>query len=191
MSKTTTNEPRSPLLYGDDLPGPMSLHRLAGLGAVRQLDDDSAYLTEDAETLFGRASILAALKPYNTVACAVSAAWVWLGGTFPNTIDVISASHFRAPVHGRRVRVFNRKAPDAHIAAIGRLKTTTPARTACDLALLPPDETPRREVNDMVCALMDSKQCTPQECLAILDENRYWPNAPRARAFFEYIAPCF
>ena len=56
MSKTTTNEPRSPLLYDDDLPGPMSLHRLAGLGAVRQLDDDSAYLTEDAGKSYRRLS---------------------------------------------------------------------------------------------------------------------------------------
>ena len=78
-----------PLLRDDALPGPMSMHRLAEIGAIHQLDDDSAYLSEDAETLFGRANITNILKPFNTVSCAVSAAWVWLGGRFPDTIDVI------------------------------------------------------------------------------------------------------
>ena len=63
-----------PLLRDDALPGPMSMHRLAEIGAIHQLDDDSAYLSEDAETLFGRANITNILKPFNTVSCAVSAA---------------------------------------------------------------------------------------------------------------------
>lgn len=180
-----------PLLRDDELPGPISMHRLARLGAVHQLDEASAYLSEDAETLFGRAAITDSLKPYNTVSCAVSAAWVWLGGKFPDTVDVISSSHYRAPIRGRRVRVFNRKAPAKHISTIGSLRVTTPARTACDLALLPANEIPSREVSAMVCAFMETGQCKPRDCLDILDENRYWPNAPRARAFFEYIAPCF
>ena len=107
-----------PLLRDDALPGPMSMRRLAEIGAIHQLDDDSAYLSEDAETLFGRANITNILKPFNTVSCAVSAAWVWLGGRFPDTIDVISTSHYRAPIRGRRVRVFNRKAPRDHLSLI-------------------------------------------------------------------------
>lgn len=180
-----------PLLRDNALPGPMSMHRLAEIGAIHQLDDDSAYLSEDAETLFGRANITNILKPFNTVSCAVSAAWVWLGGRFPDTIDVISTSHYRAPIRGRRVRVFNRKAPRDHIATIGSLQVTTPARTACDLALLPATEHPGREAAAMIYAMMDSGRCKPRDCLDILDENRYWANAPRARTFFEYLAPCF
>lgn len=162
-----------PLLRDDALPGPMSMRRLAEIGAIHQLDDDSAYLSEDAETLFGRANITNILKPFNTVSCAVSAAWVWLGGRFPDTIDVISTSHYRAPIRGRRVRVFNRKAPRDHIATIGSLQVTTPARTACDLALLPATEHPGREAAAMIYAMMDSGRCKPRDCLDILDENRY------------------
>lgn len=167
------------------------MRRLARFGAIHQLDRDSAYLSEDAETLFGRASITNDLKPFNTVSCAVSAAWVWLGGKFPDTIDVISTSHYRSLIRGRRVRVFNRKVPSGQVATVGPLKVTTPARIACDLALLPADETSERHASNLVCALMDSGQCKPRDCLEILDQNRYWANAPRARAFFEYMAPCF
>lgn len=85
-----------PLLRDDALPGPMSMHRLAEIGAIHQLDDDSAYLSEDAETLFGRANITNILKPFNTVSCAVSAAWVWLGGRFP-TPSTSSPPRITAP----------------------------------------------------------------------------------------------
>ncbi len=193
MANTTaaaTTRP-APLLKAGDLPGPMSLNHLAGIGAIHKLDSSNAYRSDDAQTLYGRAVIAAKVVPYSTAACMFTALWVWMGGEFPATIDVLSRSHYRSLVFGRRIRVFNRKAPPEHLTTLGPLRLTTPARTACDLALLPLEELPRHEANDIVCALMERHRFHPADCLAILNDNRFWQNAPRARAFFEYIQHCF
>ena len=94
-----------PLLGNDDLPGPMCLNLLASSGALCKLDSANAYSSHDSDTLYGRACIIATLLPSRSVACARTAAWVWLGGTFPDSIKV------------------------------GPITVTTPVRTACDLAL--------------------------------------------------------
>lgn len=179
-----------PLLLADELPGPLSLNRLAGLGAIRKLDVGTAFRADDALTLYGRAMIVAKVVPFATVACALTAVWVWLGGEFPDSIDVISSSHYRAPIHGRKVRVFNRKAPPAHLSQLGPLRVTSPARTACDLALLPLEELSRQRAGEIICSLMETHHFRPSDCLDILEHNRYWQNAPRAKAFFEYIRHC-
>lgn len=191
MPHDTTTTPSAPLIKADQLPGPLSLNRLSELGVIHKLDAATAYRAEDALTLYGRAMVAAKVIPFGTIACALTAVWVWLGGEFPDTVDVISASHYRALVFGRKIRVFNRKAPPAHLSRLGPLQVTSPARTACDLALLPLDELSRHEANEMVCSLMETHHFRPADCLEILERNRYWQNAPRARAFFEYIQHCF
>lgn len=175
-----------PLLDDADLPGPLSLHLLSAYGMLSPLDNVSAYQVTHASTLYGRAAIAAALAPRRTVACAFTAAWIWLGGDFPNTIDIISRSHYRSVVHGRRIRVFNRKSRPEHIIKVGAMRVTTPARTACDLALLPSEE-----VDDgadrLIEQLMLEYRVTPEDCLAILEVNRFWPRAPLARDLFERL----
>lgn len=179
------------LLKDSDLPGPLSLNRLSALGSLHKIDTASAYLTQDANTLYGRASIIAGITPKRAAACAMSAVWVWLGGDFSSTIDVISSSHFRALVYGRKIRVFNRKAPPEHLINIGDLKITTPARTACDLILIDIDGLSMDTAIEFACTLMQDYHFRPDDCLAILQANRYWRNAPRARAFFEKVRGCF
>lgn len=179
------------VLKARDLPGPMILHRLASVGAVRKLDNASAYRTEDANTLYGRGAIIRSVAPYGTVCCAVTAAWVWLGGEFPKTIDIVSTSHFRALIYGRKIRVFNRNAPQEHLTSIGDLHITTPQRTACDIALLSEEEAGEIYANETVCALMETYGFSPTDCLDILAANRFWQNSPRAKQFFRIIEHCF
>lgn len=176
-----------PLLDGRDLPGPLSMHLLTTLGTLSPLDDGSAYQTDQASTLYGRAMIIAHLAPRRTIACAFTAAWIWLGGPFPGTIDVISRSHYRSVVHGRAIRVFNRKSIPEHLIKIGRVCVTTPARTACDLALLPQHELEGADAGQLIDRLMAEYHVTPEACLKILDLNRYWPRAPFARNLFEKL----
>jgi len=124
-----------PLLGNDDLPGPMCLNLLASSGALCKLDSANAYSSHDSDTLYGRACIIATLLPSRSVACARTAAWVWLGGTFPDSIDIIAKAHYRTLRYGRKINVFNRVAPSEHTIKVGPITVTTPVRTACDLAL--------------------------------------------------------
>lgn len=132
-----------PLLGNDDLPGPMCLNLLASSGALCKLDSANAYSCHDSDTLYGRSCIIATLLPSRSVACSRTAAWVWLGGTFPESIDIIAKAHYRALRYGRKINVFNRLAPNEHTIKVGPIIVTTPVRTACDLAL---NCTPRKRI---------------------------------------------
>lgn len=181
----------STVLPGAELPGPLSLQRLLHIGAVHKLDDTNAYLAEHATTLYGRGALMQSMAPKRTSICALSAAWVWLGGDLPNTVDILSTSHFRSLVFGRKIRVFNRHAPQTHMTVVGDLHLTSPMRTACDIALLSDAEAADVHASDMVCSLMESYAFRPADCLRILEENRFWQNAPKARAFFGIIEHCY
>ena len=97
-SPATAQPAVPPILFTKDLPGPLSLNRLAAFGTLHKLDDSAGYWIEHSGTLYGRAKIVAEVAPFGTVVCSMTAAWVWLGGPdFPSTIDVISTSHFQPP----------------------------------------------------------------------------------------------
>lgn len=96
----TAMDTSPPLLGNDDLPGPMCLNLLASSGALCKLDSANAYSSHDSDTLYGRACIIATLLPSRSVACARTAAWVWLGGTFPDSIDIIAKAHYRTLRYG-------------------------------------------------------------------------------------------
>nr|WP_236029558.1 hypothetical protein [Bifidobacterium miconisargentati] len=177
-----------PVLFTKDLPGPLSLNRLAAFGTVTKLDETAGYWSDHATTLYGRATIISSIAPFGTVACMFTAAWVWLGGDrFPATIDVISTSHFRSTSAGRRIRVFRRLTLPEQIIKLGRLPITTPARTACDLAMMPEGAAPPTLINDVVCQLMSAYRFRANDCLSIIKEHRHHKYAGRARAFFEAI----
>ena len=107
-SPATAQPAVPPILFTKDLPGPLSLNRLAAFGTLHKLDDSAGYWIEHSGTLYGRAKIVAEVAPFGTVVCSMTAAWVWLGvPDFPSTIDVISTSHFGSPSVSRRIRVFN------------------------------------------------------------------------------------
>ncbi|WP_226805724.1 hypothetical protein [Bifidobacterium eulemuris] len=174
-----------PILYTKDLPGPLSLNRLSEFGTLRKLDETAGYWSEHGDTLYGRATIIATVTPYSTVACSSTAAWVWLGGAFPRTLDVISKSHFRSVSVGRRIRVFKRRTTDDQVMCIANLSLTTPQRTACDLVMMPEDLPDPFETHETVNALMSAYRFNPSDCLKIIRQHRYHKFAARARMFFE------
>ncbi|MBW3093224.1 hypothetical protein KIH79_09910 [Bifidobacterium sp. 82T10] len=176
-----------PLLGSKELPGPLSLATLSGYGMMTRLDETNGYQMDHASTLFGRASIAARLAPRNTTVCALTAAWVWIGGRFPDTVDVISRSHYRSTVHDRRIRVFNRKSPQEQIMRVGDAHVTTPARTACDLVLLPEYQEYQGKgdaVDQLVIDLMLEYRVSAEDCLQILERNPFWPHASFGRDLF-------
>ena len=158
--------------------------RLTHFVTLHSLDQTNAYSAEHADTLYGRAMIALKLIPFGTIACALTAAWVWLGGTFPRTVDVISSSHYRADSHGRKIRVFNRKTAPEHVIQVGNLRITTPMRTACDIALLTPGELNEHDACDVLCALFEEYQVSLAQCMQTLDDNHFWPNTQPARELF-------
>lgn len=162
----------------------MSLSRLAELGAIKQLDYANAYHCAYARTVDGRGALVRSMLPCASTACMLTAAWVWLGGDFPATFDIISASHFRTPLYGRKIRTFNRKTAENQRAHTGGLELTTPARTACDIAVFSDTEFDHLNEEKIIGTLMREYRFTPLECLQILDENPFWRNSQRARRFF-------
>lgn len=187
-SPATAQPAVPPILFTKNLPGPLSLNRLAAFGALRKLDDSAGYWIEHSGTLYGRAKIVAEVAPFGTVVCSMTAAWVWLGGPdFPSTIDVISTSHFRSASVSRRIRVFKRLTLPEQIIKLGGLPVTTPARTACDLVMSPEDIPDPSTVNALVCQLMSAYQFRPNDCLQIVKEHRHHKYAGRARMFFESV----
>lgn len=192
MQRTPGPEPAIPsVLREQDLPGPLSLAWLVKLGTVVPLDKTHGFWAEYATTIFGRAQITATMTPPHTIACALSAAWVWLGGTLPDTVDVLSHSHHRAAVHGRRIRVYTRKTSRRQLRQIGNLQLTDPARTAVDLAANREDESDKvlPGITARIDDLMDAYHLSARECLSILDANPYMKTGPRARKFFEARLP--
>jgi hypothetical protein len=177
-----------PVLFAKDLPGPLGLNRLAAFGTVKKFDESTGYWSEHADSLYGRALIVSTIAPFGTVACTMTAAWVWLGGpNFPDTIDVISTAHFRSASAGRRIRVFKRLTLPEQIIRLGNLPVTTPARTACDLVMAPEDTPDPSSVNALVCRLMSAYRFRPNDCLTIIKDHRHHKYAGRARAFFESL----
>ena len=170
-----------------DLPGPMSLHRLTGLGVVRRLDEAHAYYARYTTTVQGRVRMVKRLAPSHVIVCALTACWVWLGGELPQTVDVVSQSHFRTVMYGRKIRVFNKQTTEQDVTTICGLHITTPLRTACEIAVLPNTEWEMTDGASLVCALMNEYRLTKSDCMAVLNANRFWSNGPRAKRFFSTL----
>ncbi|WEV41911.1 hypothetical protein OZX57_08245 [Bifidobacterium sp. ESL0682] len=178
------------LMSNRDLPGPLSMNRLDDVGAVHRLDGFNAYLAEYSDTLFGRGVIMTKVVPRPCIACGRSALWVWMGGTFPNVIDIISGSHYRSMVYGRPIKTYKRNVSAGHLSTIGGLKLTSPTRTTCDIALMDERTMPHKQRTELAYAMMQEYHVDPADCLKILDENRFWPNIAQARQFFKALEYC-
>ncbi|WP_127920935.1 hypothetical protein [Bifidobacterium xylocopae] len=157
------------------MPGPNSMRFLIAHGLLEPLDPSCSYLHERAGGIFGRASIVTPLLPYGAAASNGLAHWVWTGGAFPPYIDIISSSHFRTPVHGHIIRVHNRRLPTEHMMKLGDLWTTSPLRTACDLACEPPGRTGEDGKLAGLHTLMERYQVSCGACLNLLADNPRWP----------------
>ena len=65
-SPATAQPAVPPILFTKDLPGPLSLNRLAAFGTLHKLDDSAGYWIEHSGTLYGRAKIVAEVAPFGT-----------------------------------------------------------------------------------------------------------------------------
>lgn len=173
------------LLPVTNLPGPLSMRHLSSRGIMRSLDAATVYHLDQVRTVAGRGMLASIMIPLGTSACMTLAAWIWMGGDLPQTIDLLTDAHFRAPIHGRRVRAFNRNAPEGHRTTVAGRTVTTPTRTACDIALLPDDEFEDIGGLPQVGRLIEDYDVPIEDCLRILDDNRYWPNTRTARRRLE------
>ncbi|WEV58922.1 hypothetical protein OZX67_09080 [Bifidobacterium sp. ESL0728] len=191
MMPAPVNRTMPMLMSNRDLPGPLSMNRLDDFGAVHRLDDINAYLAEYSDTLFGRGIIMTKVVPRPSIACGRSALWVWMGGTFPDAIDIISASHFRSMAYGRPIKTYDRNVPEGQMSSIAGLKVTSPTRTACDIALMSSSTIPDKRRAELTCAIVQEYHIDPVECLEILEKNHFWPNVPQARQFFKAVQYCF
>ena len=170
------------------LPGRLSLGQLAINGFITLLDPTCGYVTAQARTLTGRAQIVTAMIPPQTTACMRLAQWVWIGGQFPDVIELATFSHFRADMHGRPTHTYKRIMDEAHRARIGKLTLTSPIRTACDIGCLDLDAAQpahrRRQLTDLR-RLMVAWNVSAQDCAHMLRGNRRWPGQRRGLAVFE------
>lgn len=151
-----------PIITAEHVTGPLGMHMLIDLGILIPLDDAHAYRRDDGDSLYGRAAITAAALPKRITAmtvCGATAAWVWHGGDFPATVDILSSSHHRTRVFGRPIRTRARRVPADQITSIGTLSLTTPERTACDLALSPIEEIRAHSWQPVIAELMKQWVC--------------------------------
>lgn len=191
--KTTKRKPHLPpeddtLIRLNELPGPLGLSALSRMGILTALDDSTMYLSAQALSIPGRAAIAQTMVPLGATACTTLALWVWLGGTFPPNIQIVSHSHYRELVHSRRIVVRDRRLNDRDIARLGQLWVTTPARTACDIACENPSRLGDISPVNAVLELMNEFDVTPDDCLRILWDNTRWPGHSRGVDLINRIA---
>lgn len=175
LPRTEDLPPLPGLIQVGDLPGRLSLNLLVRLAIVTILDPSTCYRNEDTKGIFGRASIILPMLPFGAAACGSVALWIWLNGRFPEALDVISNSHFRAPVLGRPLRPHNRKLNPQHLMRLGKLWVTSPLWTACDLACEEPAQCRGEARQERIHELMVRYQVSCSDCLDLLADNPRWP----------------
>ena len=172
---TPEPKPLPSLIQTEDLPGPLSLSLLVKEGIVTCLDQSCCYLNEQAKGLYGRASIVTPMVPYGAAACGGLALWIWINGQFPDTLDIISNSHFRTPVHGRPLRPHQRQLDARYLMKLGKLWVTSPLWTACDLACDSSGRCNGEEITAVLHELMERYQVSCGSCEELLSSNPRWP----------------
>ncbi|RSX53373.1 hypothetical protein D2E26_1415 [Bifidobacterium dolichotidis] len=177
----------NPLIHCDDLPGRLSHEHLVRAGVLQPIDEYHSFLVASTNSLYGRARLLKSIMPTETIACATTAAWVWIGGDFPDSFDVVSSAHYRKTIYDRPVRPFARAVRPEHISEVGSIAITSPVRTACDLAMLPADEFFTTGLDEVTRKIMTIYGVTNEECLAVLHELKFLPNTQQAERVFAFF----
>ena len=167
--------PLPSVIHLNDIPGSIGLHRLVQEGIVVALTESSGYLKTHGETLYGRASVMESILPYGLVACASTAAWVWLGGDFPSQIEVVANTHFRTSLHGRTIRVHDRSIPGTHVMMrLKQLMVTSPLRTACDIACMSVQDKIMINAPLIMIELLERYELTTERCIHELWNTPNW-----------------
>lgn len=176
------------LLNIDYLPGPMCMNRLSQSGIFNHLSPQAGYSQKTSTSAKGRSDIVSDLIPKESTACLFTAAWVWLGGKFPENIDIINYGHCRKKPHGHSIRSFRRQLSDEDYVILGKTRVTTPERTICDLAYTPSDNKNYEPYRKEIAILLICNYCVDlRKCKSIIDRNPYFPGSVHARKWLEDI----
>lgn len=176
------------LLNNHYLPGPLCMQKLSGYGAVSSISNESVYIKQQGDSPLGRSKILQKMIHNQSIVCADTAAWIWLGGTFPNTLDIISSSHFRTKREGHAIHAYNRKLSNNDYAHIGKLRVTTPQRTICDIALSAYDNQYQQiERKKQVAQLIGEYRIKADKCMQSLESQHLCPGSIQARIWLMSI----
>lgn len=171
----------SPIIRVRDLPGPMAMQTLIDLGMLQRLSSGAAFLPRMALTLEQRADIAGAVMPNHTIACLELAAWIWLGGEFPTTLDVITPARFNSfglsgafTAHDWRIRCKETR-------EISDMRTTTPLRTICDLACCDAEDSIAADEAQRIVIierLMREFRIRPAQCLRSIQQRLRFTGHP-------------
>jgi hypothetical protein len=142
-----------------------------GFYTVSPLADDTRW----------RAEVLAAVRAHRRtlVLSHTCAARAW-GLLRPSTGwgPLIFTSPLPPAVRNVAQRILTAPLDDSEVVPVGRILVTSPARAAVDCArLLAP-----RDGLAVVDAVLHARLCTLDELQGVLERQRGWPGAPRARA---------
>lgn len=177
-----------PLLDNNHLPGPMCMKKLSKIGVLNQLTLNTGYSHKTATSTQGRSSIVSNFITTESIACLFTAAWVWVGGNFPENIDVIDYRHLRRKPHGRTIRSFRRHLSNEEFVVLGKIRITTPERTICDLAYTPSNSEKYELYRKDIAQLLISRYCIDlHKCKQIIDNNPYFPGSIHARNWLHDI----
>lgn len=187
-SENAENTDMPTILDSSSLPGPLCMNKLSKIGIFKHLDNQSGFSDKQSKTVAGRSEIIKKLLPKNTIACLYTSAWIWLGGSFPVTLDVLSQSHYRSRPHGRPIHVYTRKIIDGECVKIGNLLVTTPTRTVCDIALTQTESEITQSLRyKTIYTLMENYMINIKDCSNILNDNHHFPSSVAAREWLESI----
>lgn len=187
ISKTDTDIIPA-LMDTTHLPGPLCVNKLSKYGAINQLTSQSGYSFQHANSVIGRSEIIMKILHNKGTICLFTAAWIWIGGDFPENIDIIAYSNYRRKTHDRSIRMFHRKISAKECNTVGKLHITTPIRTVCDIAFTP-SESPQEELfrQQTVHILMEQYGIRFYDCLHIFQENPYFPGASMAKIWLKKV----
>ena len=171
----------SPIIRVRDLPGPMAMQMMIDLGMLCRLSSGAAFQPGMALTPEQRAGIAGAVMPNHTIACLELAAWIWLGGEFPTTLDVITPARFNAfgldgafTAHDWRIRCKETR-------EISDMRTTTPLRTICDLACCDAEDSIAADEAQRIVIierLMREFRIRPTQCLRSIQQRLRFTGHP-------------
>ncbi|OTA26677.1 hypothetical protein B9G54_03615 [Alloscardovia macacae] len=170
---------RSPLVRACDFPGPMCLTHLALAHILTPLGEGTYYLSRFNDTIELRARVVREIIPFGSIASGMLAAWIWLGGAFPDHIDIARDNHYRSILFGRDVRVTTRQIHSSFLVDFSHFLTTTPLRTVCDLACSEDTRASPARISAVISQLIMEFRITEHECLELLRSNTRQPRYTR------------
>lgn len=160
---------------------PTELARLAADGWLRRLIGDVYVPVGTVVDLPVRAAVLAVLLPLapsggGAVAALEAAGWLYTGGPPPGDLDVYVPTH-RSRRRFRELRVHEDRVDDRDVETVGRVRVTSPARTAADLCRSRPVEVALLQLE----RLRTATGLAPRAVQSVLDRMARQRGVPHGR----------